>query len=198
VRINGADELIFCASSVSSEQIIGTMLKFTDSGLEYKIAPPASLSIIGSNSNNTAGELYVLHFNTLSRKLNKRKKRLFDMLFSVFILACSPFLLFLVKNPAGLFRNIFSVFLGINSWVGYYRSTGGEHPGLPRTRNGVLSPLDMAPHPLITEENIKQLNLSYAKDYRIFYDVKLIVNNIRKLGQQAAINTTDITDGENG
>jgi GT2 family glycosyltransferase len=186
-RVNQADELIFCAASVSSEQIIRTMLLFTDSGIEFKIAPPESLSVIGSNSSDVAGELYVLHFNTLSRTLNKRKKRLFDILVSVMLLVSYPVFVLLVARPFGLLRNIFSVIAGTTSWVGYYHSTGGEHPGLPLIRRGVLTPADSKKIPVLTEDMAKQINLSYAKDYRISYDFKIIVNNIGLLGRRTKI-----------
>ena len=142
VQINRADELIFCAGDISSQQIINTMLQFTDTGLDFKIAPPESLSVIGSNSNDSMGDLYVLHFNTLSRKLNRRKKRLLDIALSLIFVVISPLLLLFVKNRRGLIRNIFSVFTGIHSWVGYFRSTGGDHPGLPVIRPGILTPMD--------------------------------------------------------
>jgi O-antigen biosynthesis protein len=186
VRINQADELIFCSASVSSQQIIRTMLQFTDTGVEFKIAPPESLSVIGSNSNDIAGELYVLHFNTLSRLLNKRKKRLFDIMLSLLFLPACPIMLFSVRNKPGFIRNIFSVLTGITSWVGYYRSTGGEHPGLPKIRPGILTPADMSRVPYESDDDLtEQVNLSYAKDYRIRNDLRIIMNNIPLLGRRA-------------
>jgi hypothetical protein len=186
VRVNQADELIFCASSVSSEMIIRTMLQFTATDVEFKIAPPESLSVIGSSSNDTAGELYVLHFNTLSRIQNKRKKRLFDIVLSLLLIPASPFLIFLVRNKGGFIRNIFSVMFGINSWVGYYKSTGGEHPGLPEIKQGILTPFDMNSIPA-DSGHAEQLNLSYAKDYRIRNDIKILINHIPLLGRRPVV-----------
>ncbi len=136
VQVNRADELIFCAGDISSQKIITTMLKFTDAGVDFKIAPPESLSVIGSNSSDSIGDLYVLHFNTLSRKLNRRKKRLIDIALSLIFIVISPILLLFVKNRTGLIKNIFSVLTGIYSWVGYFRTTGGDHPGLPVNSSG--------------------------------------------------------------
>jgi hypothetical protein len=187
VRVNQADELIFCAASLSSEKIIHTMLQFTDTDIEFKIAPPESLSVIGSNSNESAGELYVLHFNTLSRLLNKRKKRLFDLVFSILLIPASIIVIFIVRNRGGYIRNIFSVLAGINSWVGYYRTTGGEHPGLPRIKPGILTPADLNGHQSNLEVQDEQINLSYAKDYRIKNDVKILINNLPLLGRMPAI-----------
>ena len=87
VKINKVDELIFCAKDLTSQTIISTMLRFTNAEIDFKIAPPESLSVIGSNSINTAGDLYVVHFNTLSRSLNRRKKRMLDVILSFLFLA---------------------------------------------------------------------------------------------------------------
>lgn len=187
VRINKVDEIVFCAASMSSQDIIRTMLQFTDSGVEFKIAPPESLSVIGSNSVDTSGELYVLHFNTLSRRLNKRKKRLFDVLFSLALLVLSPVVLFLIKHPAGLIRNILGTMLGMTSWVGYYHSTGGHHPGLPAVKPGVLTPLDVPGLSGTTTASVEQANLLYAKDYRIMHDLKITLRNFPLLGRKPVI-----------
>jgi len=164
VRLNRADELVFCGRDISSRQIITTMLQFTDTGLEFKIAPPESLSVIGSNSNDTAGELYILHYNTLSRLLNRRKKRMLDIGLSLLFIIISPLLILVVKEQSGLIRNVFSVLLGMNSWVGYYKSTGGHHPGLPFIRTGILTPMDGTPNLMGEEGLIEKINLNYAKD----------------------------------
>jgi GT2 family glycosyltransferase len=183
VQVNRADELIFCAGDISSQKIITTMLKFTDAGVDFKIAPPESLSVIGSNSSDSIGDLYVLHFNTLSRKLNRRKKRLIDIALSLIFVVSSPILLLFVKSRAGLIRNILSVLTGIYSWVGYFRSTGGDHPGLPVIRPGVLTPMDGHRYMPADDEVAEKMNLNYAKDYRIINDLNMIIKNFRELGR---------------
>jgi GT2 family glycosyltransferase len=183
VLVNKADELIFCAGDISSQKIITTMLKFTDAGVDFKIAPPESLSVIGSNSSDSIGNLYVLHFNTLSRKLNRRKKRVIDIALSLLFVVISPILLLFVKNRSGFIRNILNVLTGIHSWVGYFRSIGGDHPGLPVIRPGVLTPMD-GNRFLATEDGMaEKINLNYAKDFRIINDLNIIVKNLRELGR---------------
>jgi O-antigen biosynthesis protein len=191
VRIYQADELVFCAASISSRHIIETMLQFTETDIEFKIAPPESMSVIGSNSNNTSGELYVLHANTLSRLLSRRKKRVFDMVISILFLALWPAWLFVVREPSGMFRNIFLVFLGFTSWVGYHQSTGGHHPGLPRIRPGILTPLDLQGGPAINEGSDDQVNLLYAKDYRIQQDMRIIIKGFRQLGRKPVVRSNN-------
>jgi len=108
------------------------------------------------------------------------------MVFSLVLLAASPVLLFLVKKPVGMVRNIFSVFFGIASWVGYFQSAGGHHPDLPRIRPGILTPFDFH---VRTDQNIAsddQANLLYAKDYRIMHDLKIILNGFSQIGRRLA------------
>lgn len=197
VSINQADEMIFCAANMTSRQIIGTMLHFTDSGIDFKIAPPESLSVIGSNSNDATGELYILHVNTLSRLLNRRKKRIFDILLSLVFLAIWPVWLFLIKTPAGMFRNIFHVLAGISSWVGYHQSIGGHHHGLPRIRPGILSPCDLHKVTKGDSETSDQLNLLYAKDYRIIHDLQIIIKGFRQLGRRPAVLSSNVSGNDN-
>jgi lipopolysaccharide/colanic/teichoic acid biosynthesis glycosyltransferase len=163
------------------------MLHFTDSGIAFKIAPPESISVIGSNAIDGSGELYVLHFNTLSRILNRRKKRLFDILLSFVFIAITPVWLLLVKKPAGMIRNIVYVLSGLSSWVGYYRSTGGDHPGLPEIKPGILTPYDLLKGTAITTPDDEQVNLSYAKDYRVVHDLQIILRGFTNLGRNPAI-----------
>jgi GT2 family glycosyltransferase len=184
VHMNQVDEMIFCGADLSSQKIITTMLQFTDTGIEYKIAPPQSTSVIGSNSKQMAGELYVLHFNTLSRNLNRRKKRLLDIALSILFFVISPVCVLFVRNKAGLIRNCFTVMFGMHSWVGYYRTTGGNHPGLPPIKPGILTPYDGMGFTPPAVDLAETLNLNYAKDYRVLNDLYMIVRSFKQLGRR--------------
>src|SRR5262249_52350571 len=97
-----ADEIIFCAHDISSQKIIASMSQITGREIEFKIAPPESMFIIGSHSVENPGELYVVDVNAISKPVNKRNKRLVDIVASIFLLCLSPLLIFFQKNPAGL------------------------------------------------------------------------------------------------
>ncbi len=90
IRINRIDEIIFCAESISSGEIIKAMLDLTQLDVDYKIAPPQSISIIGSNSIHTSGDLYVVNVNAISKSSNKRKKRVFDFGVSILLIITLP------------------------------------------------------------------------------------------------------------
>lgn len=63
ISIHNINEVIFCAKDVPSETIIGNMKMLKDRNVDFKIASPGSQSLIGSNSSNSAGDLYVIKVN---------------------------------------------------------------------------------------------------------------------------------------
>ncbi len=188
VRVHNIDQVVFCARDVSSSDIISTMSAIEEKNVEFKIAPPESLYIIGSNSIETTGDVFMLDVNSVSLTRNKRAKRLFDVAMSLLFLPLLPVLIFLVKKPAGLFANIFSVFTGKKSWVGYCAEVHSSQEiklasaKLPKLKSGVLNPLSVYPASARTAENIQKLNVVYAKDYRFSNDLSIVWNGRKDLG----------------
>jgi len=184
IWIHNIDEVIFCAKDVPSQVIMDQMSELKDQQVDYKIAPPESLSIIGSNSINTSGDLYVIDINSITKMDNRRNKRLLDVLTSCTLLALYPFVFFLVKNPLGLLRNIFLVFLNLRSWVGYSELSETEAHRLPEIKKGILNPFDAFHNKPVPGEAIARLNLLYARDYKITNDVNIILKGFRDLGRR--------------
>lgn len=181
VNIYSIDEIIFCAKDISAQEIIDRMAQLGDSRkVAYKIAPPESLSIIGSNSIDTAGDLYVIDLNSVSKPVNRRNKRVFDFSVSVLFLVLFPVLMWTQKNPFGFVANIFAVLFGFKSWIGYAPSE--QNIQLPKIKKGVLNPLEVLPQAQRTDEIRKRLNLLYAKDYKIENDFNVMRKAFRKLG----------------
>ena len=173
VHIYHINEIIFCSKNLSSQDIMYWMTQL-ESGVEFKIVPEESLSIIGSSSKDSAGELYTIdiRFN-ITTATNRRNKRLFDIIASCILLAISPVLLFFYKNKVVFLQNLLNVLLGKLTWVGYQPTTG-TGTSLPRIRKGVLTPLDGL---MVAEFNlptIQRLNLLYAKDYDLNRDVDIL------------------------
>jgi GT2 family glycosyltransferase len=183
VSINRIDEIVFCAKDIPSQEIIRTMLLLGDTPVEFKIAPPESLSVIGSSSINTAGELYVIHLNTLSQSFVKRKKRIFDLAASGILLLIFPVAIFIVTKPFGYIRNIIYVFLKYRSWVGLEPIPDEEEALLPDVRPGILSPVPGNMEKSANKETIKRMNLLYAKDYKIMNDITIMIRKFKHLGK---------------
>jgi GT2 family glycosyltransferase len=183
VTIYSIDEVIFCAKDLPAQQIIDRMAQLGDSKkVSYKIAPPESMSIIGSNSIDTAGDLYVIDINSVSKPVNRRNKRVVDICVSLALLLLSPVLIWVMKKPIGFLGNIFSVLFGIKSWVGYAPAKDGNIQ-LPKIRPGVLNPADVLPQEQRGDVIRERLNLLYAKDYSVENDLNVIRRAVRELGK---------------
>ncbi|MFO7722237.1 MAG: hypothetical protein R6V49_03345, partial [Bacteroidales bacterium] len=189
IAIYNITELIFCLKDIEAKQIIDLMTAGVNGNLEYRIAPPESIFLVGAGSLDTKGELYLFNFNTIVSKANRRNKRFLDLLSSILFLLLLPVTLPLQKHPGGFLKNALGVLLGRKSWVGY-SYTGNEQKGehLPSIRNGVLHPADGLKINIEDEQMLQGLNLIYARDYHILTDIKIILKNFRNLG----INPTSV------
>jgi GT2 family glycosyltransferase len=182
INIHRIDEVIFCAKDVPAQVIIDKMSELKNAQVDYKIAPPESLSIIGSNSINTSGDLYVIDINAITKRSNRRNKRALDLFLGLFILGFYPVFIFLVKRPIGLAGNIFLVLSGRKSWVGYTPVPGStEH--VPLIKKGVLNPLDALKSAGISDEDRNRLNILYARDYHPVNDINILFRGFRHLGR---------------
>ena len=180
IRINRIDEIIFCAESITSGEIIKAMLELTQLDVDYKIAPPQSLSIIGSNSIHTAGDLYVVNVNAISKTSNRWKKRIFDFAIAVLFIVTLPLNVWFLKNRASYISNIIKVLAGKKSWIGYLNEKSTfEH--LPNLKPGVLSPANLFSEIKLDTEKINQLNMLYAKDYNLINDAQILIKGWRNL-----------------
>jgi len=181
VKVYTINEVIFCAKNTSSNRIISSM-SLLDPRINFKIAPPESLYIIGSGSISTSGDLYMLDVNAVNRTANKRNKRTLDIILSLSMLLLFPFLIFVVKNRLKFFRNIFQVLVGKKTWVGYASySSDSYQKQLPAIRKGVISPTVGSMH-TEDEKHIRKMNVIYAKDYRVLTDLNLVLKGFRFLG----------------
>ncbi|MEI7500833.1 MAG: glycosyltransferase [Bacteroidota bacterium] len=184
ITIHNINEVIFCAKDVPAQVIIDMMSELKNEQVDYKIAPPESLSIIGSNSINTSGDLYVIDINAIIKKSNRRNKRMLDFLVSLALLVFYPLAIFMVRNPIGLIRNIFSVLIAWKSWVGFGPHTEREAHRFPDIKQGVLTPLDAFKNKNMPVEAIARLDLLYTRDYKLTNDLNIIIKGFRNLGRK--------------
>ena len=177
------DEVIFCAKNLPAQKIIEQMALQGSNQVNYKIAPPESLYIIGSNSIDTSGELYTISINSITKASNIRSKRLFDLLTASSLILISPLSVFFMNNSSGLLKNIMLVLFGKKSWVGYTPEPMEQSSGLPAIKKGVLNPTDALKNMEINENNISKLNQLYAKDYKTTNDLNILLKGFKHLGR---------------
>lgn len=178
------EEIIFCSKDIRARDIIGWMARL-GTAMDYKIVPENSLSIIGSNSKNSSGELYAFDVNlAISTPMQRRNKRVFDLLVCVGLLVLLPGLIFIMPHPIKFLGNYLLVLVGRKSWVGFAANSENKFEQvLPEIRPGVLSPVDESGMASLQDETIARLNMLYAKNYSPAMDWRIIRNSFNKMGR---------------
>jgi len=182
VTIYKINEIIFCAKNIPARLIIDKMSEMQNPNIDFKIAPPESLSLIGSNSINTAGDLYTLELNSINKVVNRRNKRSLDFISSLILLLSLPLTFLMVKKPFGFIRNVFQVMFASKTWVGYCLTESHDSEKLPELKQGVLNPADALSSKQLNEDTLERLNLLYARDYKIKNDLNIMLKAFRHLG----------------
>ena len=180
IRKHGMDEVVFCAKDLMWDRIIELMEQLNRTGVMFKIAQPAREFIIGPSSIESVQDLMIMEEHAVHSSAARRKKRILDVAVSTLLLLSLPLVVWFVQDKSGFVSNIFRVFSGSTSWVGYFpRAEKGAR--LPRIRPGILDPVradHLDPVPL----TVHRVNLTYAKDYRVGWDLRLIWRGFAGLG----------------
>ncbi len=177
IRVQKIDEVIFSATDLSTTDIITLMLQLSSLSCDFKIAPPKGLSLIGSNSIETAGDLYTIGQETLASTTNRRLKRIVDISVAVAFTIATPIWFPINKRPKHFFLSVIKVLTGRLTFVGYVGSDPMTHL-LPKLKPGILSPSSTL---AINKEVIHTTNLMYAKNYSVVEDIVIIAKNFAKL-----------------
>ena len=179
VNIRKIDVVVFCAKDISAQQTMEIMSTFSNNQkVEFKISQPNTYFLIGSNSIHSSGDLYMIDMNNINKNNNRRSKRLIDFISSLFLLATYPLLIWIYNQPLSAFKNIVRVLFGYKTWIGY--STLANKQKLPKIKSSIVSVSDGI-SPMNDDISLK-LNIIYAKDYSPFTDIRVIIRNIKKLG----------------
>ena len=179
IEIYKINEIIFCSKDLSHQLIIDKMEEW-HSSLDYKIAPEDTLSIIGSNSINTRGDLYTVDIKTISTNSNRRKKRLFDLISSFMGIVLWIFLVFFINKPLFFLKSCFKVLFGKYSWIGYCNTENHDKLRLPKIKKGIFDPSANMSRIGLTEEEKEHLNLMYARDYSLSKDINFFFRALKK------------------
>lgn len=184
IRIYSLNEVIFCAKSLSQSSINNLMNKLAKTNVKFTIVPPTADFIIGSNTINSPTDLYVVSLNSVSNEDNKRKKRIFDFVSSLFCLVFAVIIMWFVKSPLGFVKNSVLVLFNFRTWIGYGNDDEKNIKVLPKLKKSVISPLDMLKDENLNENDKQKLKLLYARNYRVNNDVKILFKCFRDLGKK--------------
>jgi GT2 family glycosyltransferase len=179
IHVYKIDEVIFCAQNNSAQNIMHYMSEITDKNLDFKIAQPDSLFLIGSNSVNTIGELYMLEINAIDSKQNRRYKRFNDLFIAILFLVFSPIIFIFQDKKSTFFSNLFLVLFGKKTFVGFFPLPTNNQ--LPKIKQGILTPSQETTTSL-SDSTKERLNLIYARDFSVISDLRIISKGLSKLG----------------
>lgn len=181
VQIYQVNEIIFCSKDISAQSIMHWMTQLGNK-MDYKIVPKETMSIIGSNSKNTPGELYTVDIRyKITDAVQRRSKRLVDIMTALILGFLFPLAFLLVRAKFSFLKNIFKVLLGQKTWVGYFE-TDNLTNDLPKIKNGVLNPLAGFASEKLDTSTTQRLNFFYARDYDWAKDLELIWKGFKDLG----------------
>ena len=156
------------------------MSTITNKAVDFKIAQPESLYIIGSNSIESSGDYYIIGSNALLKPVNQKNKRAFDFILAILFFLASPILFIINRFEISLFKNLFKVLIGKKSFVGFIFSDDLKVERL-RVKDGILNPSNIVSNEFLDEKKIERLNFEYGRNYNILKDLEIIFKNITNL-----------------
>lgn len=177
VHIHKINEIIFCAKDNKAHTIIDWMSRIHQSNVDFKIAQPDSMYLIGSNSIDTAGDLYLININAITKPENIRNKRTLDFLVGLVGIILSPVTIWFYKKPLQYYKNLIELVLGRKTCVGYIVTS--NQINLPKIKNGILDPVIGVEK--YSQQHADKQNLIYARDYSITKDLSILFKFWKKL-----------------
>ena len=171
-------EIIFCENGLSYKQIINSITN-TKTAVRNKFHASGSSSIVGSDSRYFTGDFVAAaKIYNIDKPINRRNKRLLDVVVSIACIVGFPGLLFMQKKPASFYRNVFAVLAGRKTWVGYATAKNN----LPAIKRSVISSTAL-PAKLneLPDESLLKSDEWYAAGYSALTDLKKISRGFKYL-----------------
>ncbi len=174
VEIFKVNELIFCAKDISAQAIIHWMTTIGEK-VNYKIVGEEGMSIVGSNSKNTAGDLYAMDFSfSITSAFGRRNKLLLDYFLCSIFLCTFPIWFLISPQRKKIWNGIIQVLFRKKTWMGYQKkSTKNYLTDLPDLLSSVFFIADAYPE-ISDEPTLEHLRFLYAKNYTVLEDMNLI------------------------
>lgn len=174
-------ELIICTGSHFSYSRAIALYQQYGSRVRLRLHAAGSGSIVGSDSKHYSGEAIGAPLYKLGLPVNRRLKRLLDVVVAVLLLATAPLHFIFNRKPLGLLQHALQVLAGSHTWIGY----SGAAPQLPPLPRAVLGPAGMPRqnNPLNAEAR-QRANEWYAQEYDLLYDIGTLLRHYQNLGMK--------------
>lgn len=169
-------EIILCEGILSFKSIIESLHNLP-SKMRIKLFIPGKITLIGSGSKiENQGINFLESPYNLSQPVYRRNKRLADVIISFCFLISFPVHIIRKKNPIDFFRDVIGVLLFKKTWVGY----AIEEKELPSIKPGILTTTGLPAFlNTLAEENLRNADFLYARNFKLTNDIKIIWLNYR-------------------
>jgi hypothetical protein len=171
-------EIIFCEHRLSFKAIID-LISTLPGNIRNKFHASGSNSIVGSDSKNTSGGFIADSIRySIGQPRQRRNKRAVDFIVSLLFLLAAPVLIFIKKNAAAFYKNVFAVLTANKTWVGYASAA----KGLPALKGPVITSTTL-PWALndLPAETLYKSDEWYATGYTAITDLKKIWKGFKHL-----------------
>jgi len=168
------DELIFCNTSLSSQEIISLMMRYFYRKLSFKIIPPYADYLIGPQSILVSRHSLRLYLRLHQPEVLFQKK-IFDLVVSLALLSVYPFTFWIYHQPLAALRSLFGVLLGRYHFVSYSEIPSEE---MPLLKEGLLTTDLLREH----YPRTFSVDLMYAHRYSVLLDWKILLMGLPYLG----------------
>jgi GT2 family glycosyltransferase len=171
-------EIIFCENGLSFKEII-FCIKLLPSFVRNKFHASGSSSIVGSDSKNTSGG-FIAHTvkYKIAMPLQRRNKRLLDIVVAILFVLAAPVIIFVKKGVANFYKNVFAVLTGKKTWIGY----ATDASFLPAIKDSIVTSTSL-PQSLndLPAESLQKSDEWYASGYTTITDLKKIGSGFKYL-----------------
>jgi len=176
IELFKVNEIIFCAKDIAAQQIIYWMTAI-QSQVSFKIVGEEGMSIVGSNSKETSGDLYAIDFSfSISTPFGRRNKLLMDYMITFCFTIGLPILFLLSSQRIRIISNLLPVIFRKKTWIGYDASSFNQ---LPNLLAPVFELAEAVPNNF-SSSTIQHLRFVYAKNYTVLEDVRLLFKCLTK------------------
>lgn len=179
------ENVIFISKDVSVEKILRIVSENTNKNVEFLVAGNAYNYLVGKSNITMLEDIPLLKLDyNISKPSNKFLKRLFDILISLLILfSIYPIILlknkFFIKTEDKLsILKIPSVLKGKMSFVGPKNEK--YFYGLYLGKPGITGLWKLETSNIYDEKELEKLDILYAKNSNIWYDIEIIGNSVIK------------------
>ncbi len=193
-------DVIFSTEKLSYSDVLSVISRGADRSVNYHLVPTSLEVMIGKASVDTLNELPLVQISyNIERPLNRALKRMLDFVVSgALLISVYPFVYWSNAARSGgrlqFIRSLPAVFSGSLSLVGppagkAVSATRSQH-GPPRNPNlgkpGLTGLVQIQSDRQLSPKEIEQLNIYYAKNQSLLFDLEILLKAIGKRTTTAA------------